>query len=273
MHRNLTLPLLALSAATLIGCADAVTFSESERATGRIALGEGEHEIAARIFANQVRRAPRDYKAHFHLGQAQWAAGRRPEAVRSYTTALDVMPLTLAGQADDEYRFLIIDELAGALAAVDADGTRLAQVERGSKGDKYRKLLVALTHAKAGRPDAAIGSFTEAVRLDRMDADEGEQDARIAKAFGLYYESLQQPDAAEAALRLAYSIDPRDEETAAALRRLDVIPGPAILSKTQLAKPGVPLGPLPELKLNRVDGEADPAPPEPDYLTDVAGLN
>ena len=244
------------------GCADSITFSKSERAEGRIALAEGDHESASIIFANQVRRSPRDYKAHFHLGEARWAAGHRPEAVRSYMTALDVMPLSPRGRADDEYRFLIVNSLAFALAQTDTDGTQLAEIERLSKGDKVKKLLVAMTYAKAGEPDAAIAAFESARRLDR-------QDPQIVKAYGLYLESIRQEEAAEQMLRRAYSLDPQDEEVAAGLRRLGIIPGPAILSKTQLATPAMPLGPLPPVKVKVVrEGESAAAPTDPQ-----AGLN
>ncbi len=84
---QLSTPLLAAtvvaSGLALGGCADSLTFSKTERAEGRIALSEGDHETASLIFANQVRRSPRDYRAHFHLGEARWAAGHQPEAVRS----------------------------------------------------------------------------------------------------------------------------------------------------------------------------------------------
>ena len=248
---------LALAAAALAagGCADAFTYSKSERAAARIALSEGDDEGAAMTFLDQTRRNPRDYKAHFHLGEARWAAGRYPEALRSYKTALDVMKLTPRGQNDDEFRALITSEYARALAEVDTDGTQLATIEKTSAGNKQKKLLIALTHAKAGRPDAAIGAFTSAMRLDRAS---DEQDPFIAKSFGLYLEGIQQDDMAEQVLRRAYSIAPGDEEVAAALRRLGIVPGPAILSKNDLAKPAMPLGPLPQIKVKVAeDGSAE----------------
>lgn len=249
-----TLLILAAGSFAAAGCSDAITFSKTERAEGRIALQEGDHEQAAMVFANQIRRNPRDYRAHFHLGEARWAAGRYPEALRSYKTALDVMALTPRGQHDEEYRHVIINEYARALAQVDTDGSQLAQIEKVSAGNKHKKLLIALTHAKAGRPDPAIGSFRSAMRLDRMSE---EQDPQIAKRFGLYLESIRQNDMAREALRRAYALAPSDEEVAAALRRLGVIPGPAILSKNDLATPAMPLGPLPQVRLKDPDGEGE----------------
>ena len=244
MTRTL-LPLAALAAfLTAAGCADALTFSKTERAQGRIALSEGDHESATLIFRNQVRRAPKDYKAHFHLGEARWAAGRYPEALQSYRAALDVMALSPSGRSDDEYRTLIVEEYARALAEVDADGSLVASIEDNSTGDVWKKLLAAQAHAKAGRPDAAIAAFRAARGLDR-------DNAHVAKAYGLYLESIRQDAAAEEVLRRAYALAPQDAQVAAALVRLGVVPGPAILSKNALARPAVPLGPLPEIDLSK----------------------
>lgn len=231
----------ALAGLGLAGCADAFTTSRTETAEGRTLLEEGEGEEASLIFANQVRRAPRSYKAHYYLGESRMASGRTQEAILSYRTALEVMPLTPGGQRDEEFRFYIVDALSEALANHDEDGSQLAQLEAKGKGNKTYKLLVAMTHAKAGRPDNALESFNQAVTLDRTDP-------QIAKQYGLYLESIAQNDPAEFYLRRAYRLNTQDEEVAAALRRLGIVPGPAILSATELTRPAIPLGPLPEVK-------------------------
>jgi tetratricopeptide (TPR) repeat protein len=231
----------SLAGVALVGCADAVTFSRSETSTGRTLLAEGESEEASIIFANQVRRNPKDYEAHYHLGQARLSGGRPEEAIRSFKTALEVMPLTHEGRSDDAIRFAIIDALSGALAEHDPDGSQLAQIEQKAKGDGSLKLLIAMTYAKSGHPDSAIQSFNEAIALDR-------DDPQVSKQFGLYLESIAQDDHALKQLRRAYRLNTQDEEVAAALLRLGVVPGPAILSATELSKPIVPLGPIPEVK-------------------------
>jgi tetratricopeptide (TPR) repeat protein len=248
---SITTLALALAGAAALGaggCADALTFSKAERTEGRIALGEGDHETATLIFLNQTRRSPKDYKAHFYLGQARWASGLYPEAVTSFHTALQVMELSASGQSDDAYRIMIIEDLARALSETDADGSKLAAIEARSKGDAWLKLLIARTHAESGRPDAAINAYQSARRLDRGNA-------LIAKSFGLYLESVRQEVAAEEVLRRAYALDPRDEEVAAGLRRMGVVPGPSIRSKNDLARPAMPLGPLPQVKLHRPEGQ------------------
>lgn len=247
----------SLCGVALLGCADAFTYSRTETAHGRTILEEGDHEEAALIFANQVRRSPKDYRAHYHLGEARLAGGRPGEAIRSFKTGLEVMPLTHRGQADDEYRFYLVDALSGALAEYDADGSQLAQIERKSTGDKTAKLLVAMTHAKAGRPDNAVAAFGEASTLDR-------RDPQIAKQYGLYLASIRQEQAAEQQLRRAYRLNTQDEEVAAALRRLGVVPGPAVMSSTELSKPPVPLGPLPEIKWSEITGREETGDEAPD---------
>ena len=254
--RRRAFTVLALSGAFLIGCADAITTSRTETSTGKILLSEGEAEEAGQIFANQARRSPRDYKAHYYLGESRAASGRYEEAIGSYMTALEVMPLTLSGQDDDEYRFKIVDSISRVLADHDPDGTQLTQIEQKSKGNKTYKLLVAMTHARAGRPDNAIESFNEAFALDRSDP-------QIAKQYGLYLQSIAQNDSAEYYLRRAYRLNTRDEEVAAALMREGIVPGPALLSATELSKPALPRGPLPEVKFNKEpakspDGQAQP---------------
>jgi tetratricopeptide (TPR) repeat protein len=247
---------VVLGGLTLTGCADVVTQSKTETARGRVLLSEGEPEEATMIFANQARRGPRNYKAHYYLGESQLAGGRPHEGIRSLRTALEVMPLTLSGRDDEQYRFLIVDALSTALAQHDLDGEQLAQIEANSKGDKTLKLLIAMTHAKAGRPDSAIESFNQAFTLDR-------NDQQTSKQFGLYMESIAQNDPAEYYLRRAYRLNTQDEEVAEALLRLGIIPGPALMSATELSKPPIPLGPLPEIKWNEKpaqegsDGESE----------------
>lgn len=258
MLRPTFLAFAALAGATcLAGCADALTFSTSDAARGRIALEEGDHDTAGEIFAEQVRRNPRDYKAQYYLAETRAAADRDVEALRHYRQALDAMPLTLRGQNDVEYRRLIVTGLARQLAVADPSGQFLANYEKQSKGNATLKLLVAHAHAEAGRPDAAMAAFASARAIDR-------DDAGIAKDYGLYLAALGMNEQAETVLTQAYALNTRDDEVAAALRRYDIVPGPALLSKNDLARPAIPVGPLPEVKLRDPDGDPNrPAPFDP----------
>ena len=241
---------LAAALLAVVGCAEPFTYSATETATGRTYIDEQDYDSAGQIFARQIQRNPKDYTAFYYLGQAQEGNGREQEAIRSYRTGLEVMPLSPAGRDDPAMQFKLIDALSESLAKNDADGSMLAQIEKTSKGDADKKLLVAMTHAKAGRPDSALGSFREAMTLDRTDP-------QIAKQYGLYLESLRQPDAAGQVLTRAYRLDTTDQDVAAALLRVGIVPGPSLLSKNDLATPLIPLGPLPEVRF--VEPDAAPA--------------
>ena len=247
-------PILLALGLTLAGCADAFTYSATETAVGRTYLSEQDFDSAGQIFAEQVRRNPKDYRAYYYLGQSYEGKGRDAEAVRSYRTGLEVMDLTPRGEGDEQFHFMLTDALSGALARVDSDGSQLATIEKASKGDAQKKLLIAMTHAKAGRPDAAMGSFAAATSLDR-------DDPVIAKQHGLYLESLKQDEAARQTLTRAYRLDSADAEVAGALRRLGVVPGPSLLSKNDLARPAVPIGPLPEVQFGGEEQGRDPNAP------------
>lgn len=244
------------AALALGGCADAITFSRTETIEGRTLIEEGDADGAAVIFANMTRRNPRDHRAHYYLGVAKVESGRPREAIRSFRDGLSVMELTPHGRADDHFRALLVEALSGALADHDVDGSQLAQIEKLSKGNTTLKLLVAMTHAKAGRPDNAISAFEAATSLDRRNPE-------VAKQYGLYLESLQQEEAATKTLRRAYALNTTDEEVAAALTRLGIVPGPSLLSRIDLATPALPLGPLPEIRVAE-QPEANPDGQTPD---------
>ena len=76
------------AALSLGGCADAITFSRTETAQGRILIDEGDPESAAVIFANMTRRNPRDYRAHYYLGVANAESGQPRQAIRSFRDGL-----------------------------------------------------------------------------------------------------------------------------------------------------------------------------------------
>ena len=69
----------------------------------------------------------------------------------------------------------------------------------------------------------------------------------IFKEQGLYLERQQMKVEAEAALRKAYRLDDKDVDVQQALRRLGVVPGPALKEEGELAKPIIPKGPIPPL--------------------------
>jgi tetratricopeptide (TPR) repeat protein len=242
---------LLAAAAFAGGCADALTFSKTERAQGRIALDEGDYETAAGIFSRHVNNDPNDYKGHTHLAQARLAAGNVEGAVQSFRTALEVRKASRRGNADEPYRQLIIDEYARALAMLDDGGRSINDLQDRAGGDVDLTLVAAKANAAAGLPDAAITDFQTARKLDK-------KDQFVAKSYGLYLESMRQDIAAEEVLTQAYRLDTTDAEVIAGLNRLGIRPGPAILSRNELAKPTVPLGPLPQVRVKDPDGKPQP---------------
>ena len=87
-------------------------------------------------------------------------------------------------------------------------------------------------------------------------------DFYIAKDYGLYLEELGQTETADVQLRRAYQMNSKDPEIVAALRRIGTVPGPGLKDKKELARPAIPQGPLPELKMPRLGGGTarQPAP-------------
>ena len=70
-----------------------------------------------------------------------------------------------------------------------------------------------------------------------------------------------QKQRAEAALRRAYAIKQDDEQVNLALRRVGVIPGPALKREQDLVHPPLPHGPLPELNISKLMGVGEEPKP------------
>ena len=85
---------------------------------------------------------------------------------------------------------------------------------------------------------------------------ENHQDS--VKYIRLYLEQLGQTKRADGELRRAYTLNSKDEEVAAALRRLGVVPGPSLKGEDGLEKPVLPLGPLPEVDLTTSSKQSQP---------------
>ena len=73
----------------------------------------------------------------------------------------------------------------------------------------------------------------------------------VAKEHGLFLLELNQRTKAAEELRRAYVLNvrarrPDDPQVNDGLRKLDVVPGPSLGEESDLAKPIIPHGPLPE---------------------------
>ncbi|MDB5302469.1 MAG: hypothetical protein JWM97_18, partial [Phycisphaerales bacterium] len=106
------------------------------------------------------------------------------------------------------------------------------------------QFILAKIGRRSGDADAAIESYSRASNM-------APRDFAIAKEFGLYLDQLGQTERARKELRRAYALNSQDDEVANALRHVGVVPGPSLKDESDLARPLVPVGPLPELQLSQ----------------------
>jgi tetratricopeptide (TPR) repeat protein len=133
-----------------------------------------------------------------------------------------------------------MDTLAACIAKCDrrdAEVNLLEQTARKTQSSRDFYMLAKI-HRFRGDPDSAVDAYNRAALKDPKDYS-------LIKEYGLYLEQIGQAQKAEYQLRKAYAMKNTDEEVAAALRRVGVIPGPAIKDEKDLVGPPVPKGPIP----------------------------
>jgi len=235
--------IVALFAVAVGGCADMLATSSKSRREGMYQYEQKQYSEAAGAFANAVRQNPRDYKSHYFLGNSYSEMGQYQQAVHSYKTSLDTQPLTLAGREDIDQRPLTISALANAIARSDTRDVELNLAEQkarnGQNAEAY--FLVAKVYRNRGDADLALDAYNRASLIDP-------KNFHIQKDYGLYLEQLGQPHRAEPTLKKAYVLRETDVEVNGALRRIGVVPGPAIKDQRQLASPPMPKGPIPPMQ-------------------------
>jgi tetratricopeptide (TPR) repeat protein len=233
------------SLASVVGCADSLSFAEDHRREGIKLYNEGRYTEAAGAFNAGVRSNPRDFPSYYWLGQSLERDNEYVRAVQAYRTGLDVMPITQGGKfSSAEWAPKFIDAIAAAVAKSPAREADLNSIEAAAfQREKAQDFFVlARSYAACGDADSAINAYNKAVAL-------APRDFYYAKTYGLYLEQLAQSAPAETQLRKAYALNAQDAEVNAALRRLGIVPGPSLLSTNDLARPIVPKGPIPELRL------------------------
>lgn len=241
-----------------IGCAgtsNLLTYSKDAREKGLKQYRAHDYENAAGSFRSATRQDPRDYKSFYFLGASYDAMGSHQQAAQAYQSAIKVMDLTLEGQKDKDFRAQAIQGLGASLAKGHAQTAEVAMPQPG-KRPAEDAWLRGLVFRHSGDADAAVEAYTAA-------ALQAPNDFHIAKDFGLYLEELGQTRQADLQLRRAYQLNSRDEQVAAALRRTGTVPGPALKEKDALARPPIPQGPLPELKMPRSGGGQAARQPAP----------
>ena len=250
-----------------VGCSTSnlLTYSQNAREKGLKQYRSHDYENAAGSFRSASRQDPRDYKSFYFLGACYDAIGSHQQAAQAYQSSLKVMELTLEGRKDKEFRARAIDGLGISLAKGHDRSAEIAMPQAG-KRPAEDAWLQAKVHRYSGDADAAMQAYNEA-------ALQNPEDFYIAKDYGLYLEELGQARQADIQLRRAYRLNSTDEQVATALRRVGTVPGPALKQREELAKPPIPRGPLPELKVpafgsgrgratTPADAPAQPAAPE-----------
>jgi Tfp pilus assembly protein PilF len=216
----------------------AVTNTKAVRDMGIRQYNAGEYSEAAGTFRNATRQDPRDYQSYSYMGDCYQQMGQSQQAIQVYKTSLDTAQRTLQGRDDPAFRARTLEGLAGAIAKsgeVEIDAAQQA-AQSGSNPEAW--FLMAKVHRNLGDADSALDAFNRAALL-------GPKDFYVAKDYGLYLEQIGQTQPAEKQLRKAYSLNAKDADVVAALRRIGVVPGPSLYDANALAKPAVPKGPIP----------------------------
>lgn len=220
---------------------------------------EGRYAEAAGCFRNAIREDTRDYKAHYYLGVAYDAQPNMgQEAIKSYKSCLDVMTRTYAGQEDKPFRVRCMDALAISIGKNQGKAIEIEKLEKEAAtaarpAEVY--FVLAKTYRFAGDPESALEYYNRASLQDN-------KNFLLLKEYGLYLEQLTQAQQSGIILRQAYALDDKDKEVLAALRRMGIIPGPSLKEQTDLARPLIPRGPLPEVNLSGwKSGPSNPAKP------------
>ncbi|HZZ42951.1 MAG TPA: tetratricopeptide repeat protein [Tepidisphaeraceae bacterium] len=217
-------------------------FSQKSHVEGARLYNAGDYEGAAGAYLNALKAEPRDYKAYYSLACCYDAEKDYEKAIHAYRTSLDVMALTFAGQHDGDFRLKVLDGLAQSIAhgATHQTELDLAEKEARTKHEAEPYFLVAKIYRYSGDADSAVENYNKAVLMDP-------DNVAYIRELALYYEQLGQTQRAEPALRRAYGMGADDAQMKAALRRLAIIPGPAIKPQKDLVQPVMPQGPIPDV--------------------------
>ena len=216
----------------------AVTNTKAVRDMGIRQYNAGEYTDAAGTFKNATRQDPRDYQSYAYLGDCYQQMGQQQQAIQAYKASLDTAERSFAGREDAAFRARTLDGLAGAIAKSGEVEINSAQQAANSGANGEGWFLMAKIHRNVGDADSALDAYNRAALM-------GPKDFFIAKDYGLFLEQIGQAKPAEKMLRRAYTINSRDADVVAALRRIGVVPGPSLYEQSALAKPAVPKGPIP----------------------------
>ncbi|HET6246991.1 MAG TPA: tetratricopeptide repeat protein [Tepidisphaeraceae bacterium] len=222
------------------GCAEATVNTLQSRNAGIKQYNDGEYAEAAGTFRSTIRSNPSDYGSHYFLGACLAKMGQYEQAIEQYKATLVIMSNDLVGREDHAFRLQCLNSLADAAVASKDRDTQSILVA-GAPAWESQFLLAKIARAQ-GDADAAVEAYSQAALL-------APKEFAIAKENGLYLLQLSQKDKARVELRRAYALNSKDEQVASALRQVGVVPGPSLKNEDDLAKPIVPVGPIPEVDL------------------------
>ena len=213
--RLLRAMILAFTVGGLAGCSSDVqllTHPEKPRLQGVALYNRGDLSNAAGAFKNAIRQEPRDYKAHFYLGETYEAQGNYQQAIQEYKASVDSMKATLQGQEAIDLRQKVMNRLGATIArgddqnlekdllAMQAADARLSDQRR---AEAY--FLLAKIQRYRGDADSAIAAYAKGSELDA-------KDYWLQKEAGIYMLQAGQKQQANAPLARASKINTHDPE-------------------------------------------------------------
>jgi len=252
LTKTLTKTLAAIALGTLVfasqsGCvqtSEIITFSKQQRAKGIELYDQQNTEKATGAFRDAVRQNPRDYISFYYLGKIYTENGKEQLAAQSFRAAVRVKAETDEGRRDKVMDTPITDAAAAFTAKAASRDAEIAAWEQQAQTSRSAIdwLVVAKTFAAMGDADSAMTAYDRATLADS-------NNIHVVRAHGLFLERSGQKQRADPILRRAYQINQTDVDVNNALRRLGIIPGPALLEASQLQRPLIPRGPIPELQV------------------------
>ena len=221
-------------------CADLLTNTRVDREKGIKLYNEGQYADAAGVFHETIKHNSADLQSHLYLAQCLDHLHAYEQAVEQYRTTLRIMETSLEGRDNRELRIKTLDQLADAISKTqDHDSQQSILLHDARTAED--QFLLAKVDRRLGDADAALEAYQQSILLNGRDPE-------VHKELGIYLSQLGQNEKARAELKRAYALNPGDEETNAALRKIGIVPGPSLKDESDMARPIIPVGPLPELQ-------------------------
>jgi Tfp pilus assembly protein PilF len=242
----------------LVGCqGEIISRNPKSHAAGMKDFNDGNYADAAGSFRDAIRSDPRDYTSQFYLAQCYENLKQYQQAIQAYKASLDAQPLTLAGQADQPQRLRTMEALASCISKSDNRDAEINALESSAKSNNSARdwMLVGMIYRNRGDADSAVDAFNRAYLINP-------KDFVVTKQYGLYLEQVGQKQKAAWTLKKAYALNQHDEQVNDALRRLNVVPGPALKDEAALVKPPLPEGPLPQINWDKTQPASAQQPPQ-----------